>query len=70
MGKLLYQGKQIIMGEIAHDNGQVVEINLDAGGSMMLLKDDIAIVPEKEAKKTAKKEHKKADNTDVAESGE
>jgi preprotein translocase subunit YajC len=66
MAKIVYGDKIEIKGKIVSESGNVVEIKLDAGGSMMLSKSDVQLVPDKETKKKLKKEYKKANDTDVA----
>jgi hypothetical protein len=66
MAKLMYKGTQEIKGHIMYETDVMVEIKLDAGGSMLLSKNEVKLVPDKETKKRIKKEYKKATDTDVA----
>lgn len=67
MDKVMYRGTQQIKGSILSDNGKIVVIQLDAGGTMSLDKDDVQLLPSKEAKRKAKKDYKQANNTEVSE---
>lgn len=65
MAKIMYQGKTEIKGKISFENGTLATIELDGGGTMIVSRADIKIVPDKEEKRKAKKEYKKATDTDV-----
>lgn len=66
MAKIIYGANTEIKGQIISGSGNVVVIQLDAGGTMTLAKSDIKVVPDKETKKRIKREYKKATDTDVA----
>jgi hypothetical protein len=65
--KIMYKGSQEIEGSIISDNGRVVVIQLDAGGTITLEKADITVKPAKEpAKKTKRGRKPKQKENDEA----